>query len=82
MRTTLTIDEDVAGALERVRQRESLSFKAVVNHALRRGIRVMEAEAERTRDPYALPTWNSGGMRIAVDDVAEALAWAEGEGHR
>ncbi len=83
MRTTLTIDEDVAIALERIRRRESLTFKGVVNEALRRGLRLMDAEAERTQEQvYTLPTWDSGGMRIAIDNVAEALAWAEGEGHK
>ena len=83
MRTTLTIDEDVAIALERIRQRESLTVKGVVNEALRRGLRLMDAEAQKAEEQlYTLPTWNSGGMRIAMDNVAEALAWAEGEGHK
>ena len=34
----------MALALERVREREALSLKAVVNEALRRGLRVMDAE--------------------------------------
>ncbi len=83
MRTTLTLDEDVAIALERIRRRESLTFKGVVNEALRRGLRLMDAEAQRSQEQvYTLPTWNSGGMHIAIDNVAEALAWAEGEGHK
>lgn len=83
MRTTLTIDDDVAIALERVRERRALTLKAAVNEALRRGLRVMDAEAEGAQaERYVLPTWNSGGMRIPVDHVAEALAWAEGEGHK
>ena len=82
MRTTLTIDEDVAIALERVRERGSLSLKAAVNEALRRGLRAMDAEAEAPRGGrYVLPRWDSGGMRISVDHVEEALAWAEGEDH-
>ena len=82
MRTTLTLDEDVAIALERVRERGQLTLKAAVNEALRRGLRVLDDEARRApRERYVLPTWNSGGMRIGVDNVAEALAWAEGEGH-
>jgi hypothetical protein len=80
MRTTLTIDADVAIALERVRDTRELTLKAAVNEALRRGLRVMEAENERgARTPYRLRPWNSGGMRVSLDSVAEALAWGEGE---
>lgn len=83
MRTTLTIDDDVAVALDRVREENDLTLKAVVNEALRRGLRVMEAEAaESGREPYRIRPWNSGGMRISIDNVAEALDWAEGEGRR
>jgi hypothetical protein len=80
MRTTLTIDSDVAVALERVRDREALSLKAVVNEALRRGLRSMDAELETLeRKPYAIPVRDTGGMRVSVDDVAAALDWAEGD---
>jgi hypothetical protein len=37
MRTTLTLDEDVAALLERVRSQRSLGLKQAVNEALRRG---------------------------------------------
>ena len=35
MRTTLTIDDDVAAELERVRQARDAKFKDLVNEALR-----------------------------------------------
>ncbi|MBT8335003.1 MAG: DUF2191 domain-containing protein [Gemmatimonadetes bacterium] len=80
MRTTLTIDSDVAVALARVRDREALSLKAVVNEALRRGLRSMDAELEQLeREPYSISVWDTGGMRVSVDDVAAALDWAEGD---
>lgn len=80
MRTTLTIDHDVAVALDRIREREGLTLKAAVNEALRRGLRVMDAEAaEGHRERYRIRPWNSGGMRVSVKNVAEALGWAEGE---
>jgi hypothetical protein len=83
MRTTLTIDDDVAIALERIQATEDRTFKATVNEALRRGIRAMEAErASPIRKPYKIRPWDSGGMRIGVDSVAEALDWAEGESRR
>jgi hypothetical protein len=83
MRTTLTLDTDVALALDRVRERDALSFKAVVNEALRRGLRVMDAERRKVpRQRYRVRPWGSGGMRVSVDNVVEALDWAEGHGRR
>jgi hypothetical protein len=83
MRTTLTIDPDIALALDRVREREALSFEEVVNQALRRGIRAMDSERERApRQAYHVRIWKRGGMRVSVDNVTEALDWAEGHGRR
>lgn len=83
MRTTLTIDDDVAIALERIRERDDLSLKAAVNEALRRGLRVMDAEAEEgPGEPYRIRPWNGGPFKIDVANVAEALDWAEGAGRK
>lgn len=83
MRTTLTIDDDVAIALRRVRERDDLSLKAVVNEALRRGLRVMDSEAEESPGhPYRIRPWRGGPFKIDVANVAEALDWAEGPGRR
>lgn len=83
MRTTLTIDDDVAIALERIRERDDLSLKAAVNEALRRGLRVMDAEAEDgPRDPYRIQPWSGGPLKIDVANVVEALDWAEGAGRK
>ena len=38
MRTTLTIDDDVAAMIKRESKRKGLSFKELVNAALRRGL--------------------------------------------
>jgi Ribbon-helix-helix protein, copG family len=38
MRTTLTLDDDVAAALERLRKSRDASLKDLVNEALRRGL--------------------------------------------
>jgi hypothetical protein len=82
MRTTLTLDDDVAATLDRVRERENLSLKGVVNEALRRGLREMEA-GEPTREAYSTAPVSLGGCLVgALDDVAEGLAVAEGEDFR
>lgn len=47
MRTTLTIDDDLAAALKRSAQRSGKSFKAIVNEAIRRGLSTGEKPASR-----------------------------------
>jgi len=78
MRTTLTIDDDVAAQLERLRRKRDTSLKDVVNDALRRGLREMAARP-KPRKPFRTPTHSSGGLLIPIDNVAEALALAEGD---
>ena len=43
MRTTLTLDDDVATILERERRRKGLTFKEIVNATLRRGLAAEQA---------------------------------------
>ena len=43
MRTTLTLDDDVAAMLERLRKRKGATFKQLVNDALRTGLRQLAA---------------------------------------
>jgi hypothetical protein len=49
MRTTLTLDEDVADKLKREAERRGVSFKYVVNEALRHGLAAREGSVPRTR---------------------------------
>jgi hypothetical protein len=82
MRTTLTIDDDVAVALERLRLERDARLKELVNEALRRGLREMVARP-RQRRPFRTRSVALGRLRIAgIDNIAEALAIAEGEGFR
>lgn len=81
MRTTLTLDPDVAAALERLRRSGERSFKALVNDLLRKGLEHMEQERRGT--PYRTQGESLGRCLIgSLDDVAEALAIAEGERFR
>lgn len=82
MRTTLTLDDDVAAALNRVREKADISLKDAVNEALRRGLKAMEEPAVQ-RAPYRTPSSFLGGCLLDnLDDVAEVLAIAEGEDFR
>ncbi len=79
MRTTLSLDDDVATQLERVRRSRGGSLKDTVNAALREGLQRLEQPAPRTRRSYTRVV-SLGKPRIgAVDNVAEVLAVAEGE---
>jgi hypothetical protein len=62
MRTTLTIDPDVALALKRLAQQRSLTFKEVVNTTLRAGL---GAETPAVRE-YRTPS-RSMGLRPGID---------------
>ena len=79
MRTTLTLDDDVAVALERVREQRGANLKELVNEALRRGLRDMSSRP-KTREPERTGSMALGRLRIAgIDNIAEALSIAEGE---
>jgi len=82
MRTTLTLDDDVAAMLERLRKRSGVRAKQIVNDALRRGLAQM-ASPEPARTPYHTPSTSLGRCLLAnLDDIAEVLAVAEGEDFR
>jgi hypothetical protein len=82
MRTTLTIDDDVASLLERIRRNRKVTFKAAVNEALRRGLRDMAAPP-RLAKPYRTRAVGLGRCLVgSLDDISEALAIAEGEDFR
>jgi len=79
MRTTLSLDDDVAAELERVRQQRGVRFKEVVNDALRRGLRHMSARPRRGA-PFRTKAVALGRVRLpSIDNIGEALAVAEGE---
>jgi len=79
MRTTLTLDDDVAAALERLRKTRNASFRSLVNQALREGLKQMRAAPRRTERFHTEPM-DLGPLRIgSIDNIAEVLAFAEGE---
>lgn len=52
MRTTLTLDDDVADALHRRARQERRSFKDVVNQTLRQGLQTGARVAASDRKPF------------------------------
>lgn len=77
MRTTVTFDDDVAAAIERIRRDGGRGLSEVVNDLIRRGL----AAAEEPARPFRQRTAPLG-LRIDVADVAEALDLLEGPHRR
>lgn len=79
MRTTLSLDPDVAALLEKLRKAKGLSFKQTVNQALRIGLIQMTAPRPSGIE-FHTGTVDLGRCLIGnLDDISEALAVAEGE---
>jgi Arc/MetJ family transcription regulator len=81
MRTTLSLDDDVAAQLERLRHARSASSKELVNEALRRGLRDMTTPP-RKRKAFRTRSFRMGKPLINIDNIAETLAYVEGEGFK
>lgn len=82
MRTTLTLEDDVAVRLEKLRAERTDSFKAIVNDALRRGLDAIEAPDDE-REPYRIRPHSLGRCKLpGLDRTSEVLAWAEGEWYK
>jgi Arc/MetJ family transcription regulator len=76
MRTTVTLDDDVAAAIQRLRRERSIGVSEAVNELVRRGLRPQRDERTFTQRSRAL------GLRIDVTNVGEALEELEGPAAR
>ena len=65
MRTTLTLDPDVAADLKRQVEKTGRPFREVVNNALRRGLQAHATLEART--PYRLTPVSLGGVLPGID---------------
>jgi hypothetical protein len=68
MRTTVTIDDDIAVRLEKVRRERGLTFKQAINDTLRVGLGGGPAPA-----PYKMQTYKMGPPLV---DLTKALSLA------
>lgn len=78
MRTTVTLDDDVAKALEVLRRDEGLPTSVALNRLVRQGI----ASSAAVVPPFRQRTSSLGPARIPLDNIGEALELLEGEAHR
>jgi len=82
MRTTLTLDDDVAILLQQLQEKKSASFKEAVNSALRAGLAEM-SKSPAMRTPFHTRILEVGPCLLPnLDNISEVLAVIEGEDHK
>jgi hypothetical protein len=80
-RTTLSLDDDVAARLARLRRERDSNLKDLVNDMLRRGMDSIEAPP-KPRKPFRTKTYDMGEQLIPLDNIAEAISLLEGDDHK
>ena len=80
MRTTLTLDDDVAAKLRAEARNSGEPFKQVVNRLLRTGLNVRAQAA--ALPPYRIKARSLGRPGFNYDKVWELIEEAEGPYHR
>jgi hypothetical protein len=82
MRTTLTLDPDVAAQIKALVRTRRRPFRSVVNEALRAGLAAMEKRTGR-RSPHQTTGFDLGPSLVgSLDNVEDVLSRVEGEQHR
>ena len=81
MRTTLTLDADVAALLMKAVKKDQATLKETINRALRAGLQANAAKQPVT--PYRMTRFlNTGPLLIDITCTGDALAYGEGEDHK
>jgi hypothetical protein len=82
MRTTLTLDSDVAAKLKAEVRRTGKSFKEAVNGLLRLALNAPRKSSGTA--PFKVRARDLGRLRpgLSLDNVGELLEHAEGPGHK
>lgn len=77
MRTTITLADDVAAAVDQLRRRRGSGISEVVNDLLRRGLAGDQPEAA-----FRQSVSEMGTPRVDLDDVSGLLDALEGDDRR
>jgi hypothetical protein len=82
MRTTMTLDDDVAAKLRTESQRAGRPFREIVNETLRRGLESRRATAQRRA--FKVTARDLGKLKpgLSLDNIAELIEHVEGSLHR
>ena len=80
MRTTLSLDEDVANLLKKEVRRSGVSFKEAVNHFLRLEL---AAEKHQNQKPFTVTPRQLGlPQGMSYDNIEELIESLEGPMHK
>jgi len=82
MRTTVTLDADVAIEIERIQKAESRGFKRVLNDLVRDGVKYRAGEASGSEWKSPIHPRDLGPALFDVSSTSRALNYAEGEDHK
>ena len=82
MRTTLTLDDDVAAKLKAESRRAGRPFREIVNETLRRGLTSRRLTVQR--QAFNAKVRDLGDLKpgLSLDSVAELIEHVEGSLHR
>ena len=82
MRTTLTLDDDVAAKLRTESQRAGRPFREIVNDTLRRGLESRRAAIQQLA--FKVTARDLGNLKpgLSLDNIAELIEHIEGSVHR
>jgi hypothetical protein len=82
VRTTLTLDDDVAAKLKAESRRAGRPFREIVNETLRRGLATRRVMAQR--QPFRISARDLGALKpgLSLDNLAELVEQVEGPLHR
>jgi len=82
MRTTLTLDDDVAAKLKTEMRKSGKSFRETVNDFLRQGL--LARRHSQASVPFKVEARDLGGLRpgLSLDCIGKLLEEIEGPTHR
>jgi len=81
MRTTLTLDPDVATRVKAEAAGHNIAFKTLVNEALRLGLEVYAGRAKAAKPYRTQPVAMGLKSGFSYDNISELLAQSEGEAY-
>jgi Ribbon-helix-helix protein, copG family len=74
VRTTVTLDDDLAVRLERLSQEQGRSFKSVINEAIRAGLEALQVPRQRpASEPVSYTDPVPGRLLMSVEDAIEFI---------
>jgi hypothetical protein len=82
MRTTLTLDDDIAAKLKAEARRTGRPFRDTVNETLRRGLATRRVGL--AQQPFKVAARDLGNLRagLSLDNIGELIEQVEGSLHR